>query len=74
MATKMQWLPVVNVKRCIACGRCIKVCGLELRRLCGNVAVLEHPERCPGEGICAVACSSHAISMEWVQVGDEKAD
>jgi MinD superfamily P-loop ATPase len=73
MPTRMQWLPVVNVKRCVGCGRCIKVCGLNLRLVRANVSIIENPERCPGEGICAVACPSHAISMEWVPVTDDQA-
>jgi len=70
MATVTKWLPVVNTKRCVACGRCVKVCGLDLRRIQGGVAILENPDQCPGEGICAVACRSHAITMEWVPVPD----
>lgn len=72
MAMMMKWLPVVNASRCTGCGRCVKVCGLELRSVRGGISLLDEPTRCPGEELCVVACPERALNMEWVAVpGDE---
>jgi MinD superfamily P-loop ATPase len=61
-------VPIVDEKKCIACGECVRFCEYRaLIRLGKKVMVF--PELCHGCGGCTLVCESHAISEATKEIG-----
>ncbi|MFH1706530.1 MAG: DUF362 domain-containing protein [Planctomycetota bacterium] len=56
-------LPVVNKKKCTACGECAKWCPVHAIAV-DKCAVID-PKVCVGCGECTVTCPVHAIAVRW---------
>ena len=67
------FMPVYEINRCSACGRCVKACPVEAIALCpveGEEALVKgsspcfDPEICLGCGLCVRACPHEAIRLK----------
>jgi thioredoxin reductase/ferredoxin len=61
--------PVVDPRRCIGSGGCVKACPEEALGIVGGKAVLVNGASCIGHGACAAACPVEAIRLVF---GTEK--
>lgn len=59
--------PEIDLKKCIACGICTKICpdsAVELKMIKGNKKAKVNYDYCKGCGLCAKECPVKAISMK----------
>ncbi|MET1124071.1 MAG: 4Fe-4S binding protein [Archaeoglobaceae archaeon] len=54
---------VVDVDRCIGCGRCVQACPTSALALDGGKAKLVDERRCDGFGSCIAVCPSNALQI-----------
>ena len=60
-------VPIVDLARCTACGKCADAC--EFNAIAMLKKPLVFPELCHGCGACALACPVHAIREELRPIG-----
>lgn len=56
--------PVIDYKKCKACGSCIEICPMGVFKKEGNKVVVKNPEACIGCRACETQCSAEAIKIE----------
>ncbi len=56
-------LPIVNMERCIGCGKCVKWCSTEAISIDSKAMI--QTTRCIGCGECTVTCPQKAIAINW---------
>lgn len=56
--------PVIDKKKCISCGQCIKFCPDGCIKFDKNKKADVNYDYCKGDGICAQVCPAKAIHME----------
>lgn len=55
---------IVNIRACVACGCCIKVCPKHAISIPKGVFAEINPELCVGCGKCAKECPASVIVLE----------
>jgi NAD-dependent dihydropyrimidine dehydrogenase PreA subunit len=55
--------PIIDYKKCNACGTCIDVCPMDVFEKENNKVVVKHPEKCIGCRACEVQCPQGAIKI-----------
>ena len=61
--------PVVQGRKCIACGACLKMCAHDAIAITDKAAEIDH-NRCVGCGRCIGACPVDAIQPGWDEAND----
>lgn len=61
-------IPTIDEEKCIACGRCTKVCAFHAIALMGT-KVVTFPELCHGCGGCQLVCPTGAIGETNKKIG-----
>ena len=64
MALAKLKLAVVNQKRCVSCGACVKACPRFAMSIYKGCYAQANKELCVGCGICANTCPASCISIE----------
>lgn len=54
----------VNIRKCVACGCCIKVCPRNAITVPGGIHAVINRELCVGCGKCVKECPASIISLE----------
>lgn len=57
---------VVDQKRCVACGCCVKVCPLKAIQIVKGIMAQVDEEKCVGCGKCAKECPASVIEIQGV--------
>lgn len=60
----MKKLAVPNLKICVACGVCLKVCRREAISIYKGCYAQVDDTKCVGCGLCAKACPSGCIALQ----------
>jgi formate hydrogenlyase subunit 6/NADH:ubiquinone oxidoreductase subunit I len=60
-----EFLPEIDVVRCIGCGLCAKLCPNEVLLLINNIANVTQPQACEYTGACQEICPTEAISLAY---------
>jgi ferredoxin len=71
----MDWeLPVVDQKKCTACGTCVDACLRHVLELLGNNLEFTHPQDCTYCATCEEVCPEGAIvcSYEIIWASEEE--
>ena len=63
MSVKTKRSVSVNLKRCVACGSCGKVCPREAIAVSGGCYAAADLEKCVGCGLCEKLCPAGALSI-----------
>ena len=63
MSVKTKRSVSVNLKRCVACGACCKVCPREAIAVSGVCYAAADLEKCVGCGLCEKLCPAGALSI-----------
>ena len=58
----------VNIRECVACGCCVKVCPLSAIQVRHGIRAAVDPERCVGCCKCAKECPASVIVLQEVSV------
>lgn len=59
------FLPKIDLTRCIGCELCIRVCPNDALAFINNMAVVSRPEACTYTGACQEICPTEAISLTY---------
>ena len=59
----MKKIAVVNFRRCVACGVCLKTCPRQAIHIEHGCFASVSPEKCVGCGLCAKACPADCIQI-----------
>jgi len=59
------WVPLINRKRCTACGHCAAGCPTGALGLVEGQAVIVQPELCTYCGVCEEICPNGAIELPY---------
>lgn len=54
----------VNIRECVACGCCMKVCPKNVITIPKGIFAKINPELCVGCGKCAKECPASVITLE----------
>lgn len=57
------FIPQIDVARCIGCELCVKSCPNQALSMVDDVATVAHPEACNYSSICQEICPTEAISL-----------
>jgi thioredoxin reductase (NADPH) len=57
------FLPQIDVTKCIGCELCVKVCPNDALSLTDNTATVTKPNACDYTGACQEICPTEAISL-----------
>lgn len=60
--------PIISSKKCILCGKCIKICSHNALKI-ENKKLFLDKNICAGCGECIVACDKNAIDLTWNETG-----
>ena len=55
--------PVIDYKKCIACGTCVQVCPVEVYLKEKDKVVVKKPDACVECRACEVSCPQEAIKI-----------
>ena len=58
---------VVNIKECVACGCCMKVCPRNAIDIPKGIYAQINRERCVGCGKCVKECPASVIGLEVIE-------
>lgn len=61
----LDFLPEIDLSRCIGCELCVRVCPTGALALIENVATVAYPEACTYSGVCQENCPTEAISLTY---------
>lgn len=68
-------LPLIDARRCTACGRCVQLCPTRAVELRGGCAAIVRPAACTFCEVCETYCPSGAIGRPFAIVfADPPAD
>ncbi len=56
----------INVRQCVACGCCMKVCPRNAITVPNGICAEVHKEQCVGCGLCVKECPASVITLEEV--------
>ncbi|NJN97260.1 MAG: 4Fe-4S binding protein [Anaerolineales bacterium] len=59
------FIPEIDLSRCIGCELCVRVCPTGALALIESVAIVAHPEACTYSGVCQEICPTEAISLTY---------
>ena len=59
------FLPKIDLTRCIGCELCVRVCPNDALAFINNMAVVSRPEACNYTGACQEICPTEAISLTY---------
>lgn len=59
------FLPQIDLAKCIGCDLCIKVCPTHTLALVDDLATVINPEACDYTGACQEICPTQAISLTY---------
>jgi len=66
-------VPVVDVKHCTGCARCVEACGPKALEIIRSIAVLASPDTCGSDELCIKPCPEGALEMQWTEAAGDKA-
>jgi len=66
MATRPPVAAFISQDKCIACGRCLTVCGYDAISVDGSGEYRAIPSACDGCGLCAEVCPAGAIQLNQI--------
>ncbi|MBM3309461.1 MAG: 4Fe-4S dicluster domain-containing protein [Candidatus Altiarchaeales archaeon] len=55
--------PVIDYKKCVACGTCVQVCPVEVYANEKDKVVVKKPDACVECRACEVSCPQEAIKV-----------
>lgn len=55
--------PVIDYKKCIACGTCVQICPVEVYANDGKKVVVKNPDACVECRACETSCPQEAIKV-----------
>ncbi len=61
----MDFLPQIDVTKCMGCELCVKVCPNHVLSLVDRVAVVSQPQACDYTGACQEICPTGAIRLTY---------
>jgi ferredoxin len=62
-AMSADFLPKIDIARCIGCELCVRICPHKVLALVDNLPKIVNPEVCDYTGACQEVCPSGAISL-----------
>ena len=65
---KIKRKAIVDIKYCVACGTCVKVCPLQIIQIEQGVFAKINSDKCVGCGKCFNACPASVINLENMEV------
>lgn len=57
--------PLINSALCVACGKCVEICPLDVIKLKNDSIVVMYPDECWHCRACVMDCPKGAIAMRY---------
>ena len=63
-----EWMPRINLRRCIGCGECINACPSQALAQRDGQAALVMPSACTYCAACETVCPAYAIELPYIVI------